>query len=154
MADFLQQLKVALGAILNGDGPVGTAGTLQNLAGRATKLAVEWNGLTNTPDDIPLPLIAVDFEPFHQTGADGDTRQGWVVFSVFAEGNGAQAKADAMAERIETIITGSAFLAQALDAVPRILSRLQLPRDQELTRELHRSDVRILIEGMKTPAAP
>lgn len=151
--DWMQTLRKALGAILNPDGPQSTAGTLMNLMGRSTILAVEWNALELVPGDVGLPLLLVQFLPVTQTGADGDTRRGTVQFTALAEGNNAQAVADNILGRVEQLLTATALLAQGVDASPvGFWRRLTLPQDRQFTRALHRSDAETDLEGMQVPA--
>src|SRR5258708_30469583 len=109
----MESLWVALGAILNGDGPA--AGTLQALMGRANGLAVEWSAIEAVPGTLTLPILALLPLPQRQTGADGDTRRGVWQITAFAEGNGAKTKCHQIIERVEVIVTARAFLAQGLD---------------------------------------
>jgi hypothetical protein len=51
------------------------------------------------------------------TGGTGVRREVAVQATAVAEGNGAQTTAEAMTDRLRTILTVSAFAAQSLDAV-------------------------------------
>lgn len=118
MADILRDLRLALVAIVNADA------TLRTLMGRTTRLLVRWQDLQL---DGPLPVIAYSLIGFEQTGADDDTREGTVQFSVVAaetnDATGALGKAEAIVERLEALSWSVLLLAQGVDGAPVRLTR-------------------------------
>lgn len=101
-----KSIRSALITIANADA------TLRTLCGRTTNIMVSWrSALTATK-----PILAVMIAANNRIGGDGDKRKVLALIGAFAEGTGAQAKADDLIQRCREIYTPAAFQLQSLDA--------------------------------------
>lgn len=98
-------VRNAVTAIANADA------TLRTLCGRSTRIMVPWK----TAAAAQKPVIAYLLSSNVRTGGTGDRRRVQVLTAAFAEGTGAQAKAEAMTQRLREILTPPALQAQGLD---------------------------------------
>lgn len=89
--------------------------TMRTLCGRTTNLILPWR----TAVAAQKPVIAYQLAANNRTGGIGDQRRVQVLTAAFAEGTGAQAKVEAMTQRLREILTPTAFqaLTPSLDAV-------------------------------------
>jgi hypothetical protein len=100
------RVRDALKAIVNADT------TMRTLCGRSSLLMVSWR----TALAGQKPVLAVMIDPNIRIGGIGDRRRVTALCAGFAEGNGAQAKAEALTQRLRELVTPPAFQAQGLDA--------------------------------------
>jgi len=119
--DAVQQLREAIATIIKNDGPVGTAGTIQNLCGRSTDVIRDQLSL----GEATLPIGTYGIDSYDGYGAEGEIS---VAFS--AEGAGAPSKVNALLARAEALLTAPALLAAGIDASP-IGQPAREPLDQE-----------------------
>lgn len=106
--DIEQRLREAVTQILDADPGVRT------LTGRTTKCCIPArDGVSIAQPVITLQLLALE-----EIGGAGDTRRARYRLTAWARGNGAQATANGLAERIEAAITQPALSAQGVDAYP------------------------------------
>lgn len=116
----MNALRTALVAIVEADGPQGTAGTMQNLCGRASDLIRAWEPL----EDVVLPLITYLEVDTGQRGGSGDQRVVLLQLDTWTdEATGGIDKAEQMADRLEAILTEPNFRAQGVDAAPGLIRR-------------------------------
>jgi hypothetical protein len=99
-------VRSALKAIVNGDA------TMQTLCGRSTLLLVSWR----TALAAQKPVGAVMIDSNVRISGLGDRRRVTALCAWFAEGDGAQAKAEALTQRMRELVTPPAFQAHGLDA--------------------------------------
>lgn len=88
---------------------------MRTLCGRTTNLMLPWrSAITATK-----PVLALMVTANNRIGGIGDRRAVQCIAAAFAEGTGAQAKADDMTQRLREILTPTAFqaLTPSLDAV-------------------------------------
>lgn len=110
-------LRKALVALVNGDGPQGTAGTIQNLCGRTTNCLVDWRFLQKAALPVIGVVVVVDVE----TPQAGFHRDITVQFTCLTDqANGGMERAYALEDRLRTILTQKNLAAQvpSADAAP------------------------------------
>lgn len=122
---------------------------IRTLVGRVT-------GPLNVPfKDIgqhPRPIIARHKLTITEIGGTGDNRSVVAKFSVFAEGNGAQALTREIVGAIERAITQPAYVTQSVDACVLRRRRSEDPDEEpEGTRALARSDITLEIWATVSP---
>jgi hypothetical protein len=89
--------------------------TLRTLTGKTSLILVPWETVAATSKPVGAIMVSAN----NRVGGDGDRRRVQVLIGWFAEGNGAQAKVDALVQRTREMLTPAAFqaLTPALDAV-------------------------------------
>ncbi len=116
----MNAFRTALVAIIEGDGPQGSAGTLQNLCGRGSNLVVAWDDLK----DAVLPIGTYLLVDVSQGAGSGDQRRVLAQLDTWAdEASGGIDKAEQIADRYEAILTEPNFRAQNVDAAPWLVRR-------------------------------
>jgi hypothetical protein len=91
--------------------------TLRSLTGKTSLILLPWE----TALTAVKPAGAIMVSANNRVGGSGDRRRVQVLIGWFAEGNGAQAKVDALVQRTREVLTPAAFqaLTPSLDAFVR-----------------------------------
>jgi len=108
VTDVATTLRHAITAILDADSGI------QTITGRSVKNCVPWR----TGEKVTRPVILLQQLPITRIGGVGDNRRARFALTCLATGNGAQDKADALAERVEVALTQPNFVAQGANAFP------------------------------------
>lgn len=116
---------------------------IRTLIGRASgKLSVPFKDIGTNP----LPMIARHKLRIEEIGGVGDNRRIVARFSVFVEGNGADALAREIVGAIERAITQPAYVGQSVDACVLRRSRSEDPVEEpDGVRAMARSDITLEI---------
>lgn len=121
-------LRTALVAIVEADGPQGTAGTMQNLCARVADL-IRAAGSVN---EAALPLVTYVLVDVSQGAGSNDQRAVLAQLDCWADGAvGGLAKAEQLADRLELILVEPNFRARGVDVAPVEVRR----RDANETEE-------------------
>jgi hypothetical protein len=128
VSDAVQRVNEALVAIVNADA------TIRTLTGRTSGNLVPWSQAgTGT-----LPTTAYQLVVDSPVG-DGQVRRMQYQLDAFADGNGAGATVNALADALIEGISVTALATQGLDAVVETITRRVLPPDPEGGRALQRA---------------
>lgn len=137
--DLVERCIEAIVTIVNADSG------MQALTGRTTRNLVPWGDIASLEanDLVPrLPVCAYAVIDASERGGIGDTRDIRLQITAYAAGDNAQAKANAMLERIELGITQPLLFAQSIDAAPIRRTRRGITEEApEGIRNLRRADV-------------
>lgn len=128
--DIEQRTIEAVTDILDDDAGV------QAITGRTTKNCLPQHSLTQAQ----LPVLTYFVVGTQEIGGTGDNRLITIQWSAYAEGDGADATARALLERIELGLTQPLMAAKGLDGMPYPGGRRRYPGpiDPEISRALVR----------------